>query len=258
MINLTSLAKFYPENEKPFKRHIIREYLQYKILSIIFKSPYAQKLSFLGGTNLRIIHGNNRFSEDLDFDNFNLTKTEFSDLANSVKSDLENEGYLVEIKNVYKGAFRSYIKLPKILFDNQMAEMIDEKIVIQIDTAAHNFSYKPDLEIINKFEVLGQIFCTPLDIILSQKIYAAFNRKRLMGRDFFDIVFLLPLVKPNYSYLKKKIGVDNPEKLKQYLTIKCEGLDFDELSEDVKNFQIHQDGIQRVKMFKEIISSHRF
>ena len=77
MININQIEQFYPENLRSFKRNILREYLQYKILEIIFNSGTAPKLSFIGGTSLRIVHENTRFSEDLDFDNFNLKESDF-------------------------------------------------------------------------------------------------------------------------------------------------------------------------------------
>jgi predicted nucleotidyltransferase component of viral defense system len=64
MINFDDIINSYPINLQSFKRNIFREYLQYKILAVIFTSNYGSKLSFLGGTALRIIHNNNRFSED--------------------------------------------------------------------------------------------------------------------------------------------------------------------------------------------------
>ena len=81
MLSINQIEKYYPESLRGFKRNILREYLQYKILDIIFNSRLAPKLSFLGGTALRIVHGNNRFSEDLDFDNFQLTETDFVQLT---------------------------------------------------------------------------------------------------------------------------------------------------------------------------------
>ena len=69
MLNIREIEKYYPAHLHSFKRFMLREYLQYKILEIIFDGPYADRLIFLGGTCLRIVHGNQRFSEDLDFDN---------------------------------------------------------------------------------------------------------------------------------------------------------------------------------------------
>jgi Domain of unknown function (DUF1814). len=39
----------------------------------------------MGGTSLRIIYNNSRFSEDLDFDNFSLTQAEFTLLSEKLK-----------------------------------------------------------------------------------------------------------------------------------------------------------------------------
>jgi len=258
MLSLSNIGKYYPKKEQFFKKSILREYLQYKILEIIFNSDIGQKLTFLGGTALRIVYNNNRFSEDLDFDNFVLTKEEFISLADEIKRGLELEGYKVEIKNVFKDAYRSYIRIPNILFDNNISNMRNEKIVIQIDTMSHDFNYKRDLKMINKFDVFTQIYVVPLDILLSQKIYAAMNRSRAKGRDFFDIVFLLPQTKPNYEYLEKKIGIKNGQELKEVLISKTSEFNFDTLAKDVEPFLINKGDSKKVKMFISYIHSMEF
>ena len=258
MLSLKNIEQYYPDNEKNFKKNILREYLQYKILEIIFNSKYAQDLIFLGGTALRIVYGNSRFSEDLDFDNFTITEEQFIDLTQEVKRGLELQGYEVEIKNVFKGAYRSYIRMPKVLFDNEMSVMREEKILIQIDTVPQAFDYKKDTKILNKFDVFTQIFTTPIDILLSQKFYAVLNRKRAKGRDFFDIIFLIPQTKPNYKYLEKKLGVKNSEELKRVVLEQTAGLDFNELAKDIEPFLVNSEDSKKVKMFREYISSVEF
>ena len=89
MLSLPEIEKYYSPRERAFKKNILREYLQYKILQIIFNSGYSGKLSFMGGTCLRIIYNTGRFSEDLDFDNFGLEKEEFITLSTIVKKELE-------------------------------------------------------------------------------------------------------------------------------------------------------------------------
>ncbi len=253
MLSISEIEKQYAENLRPYKRNILREYLQYKMLEIIFNSKYAKKLSFLGGTALRIIHGNTRFSEDLDFDNFGLTEQEFLDLSVEVSRGMSKLGFDVEMRNVIKGAFRCYVKIPKLLSDNHLAIMDTEKINIQIDTAPHNFAYVPDKKIINKFDVFTQVFSTPLDILLSQKVYAICNRKRAKGRDFFDFIFLASLTKPNYQYIKDKIGVDNWPDLKSRLGKEVLALDMETLSSDVEPFLFNPADGKRIKMFGEYI-----
>ena len=253
MLNLKQIEQYYPENLRAFKKNILREYLQYKILEIIFNSKLSGKMSFLGGTGLRIIYNNARFSEDLDFDNFGLNQKDFSVLTKEIEQELKKQGYKVEIRNIFKGAYRCYIKLPKILFDNNLSGLENEKILIQVDTAPHDFKYQPDKKILNKFDVFTQINTTPLDILLSQKIYAALNRKRVKGRDFFDIIFLLQKAKPNYDYLQKKVGISNGKELKNKLIKHIGGFDFDEIIKDVKPFLFNPSDSKKIKMFADYI-----
>ncbi len=258
MLSLKNIEQYYPDNQKPFKRNILREYLQYKILEIIFNSSYAHDVVFLGGTALRIVHSNSRFSEDLDFDNLTLTEAQFADLANEVKKGLTLQGYEVEMKNVYKGAYRSYIKLPKVLFDNDISNLEAEKILIQIDTVPQAFPYQKATHILNKFDVFTQIFTTPLDLLLSQKIYAALNRTRAKGRDFFDIIFLIPKTKPNYAYLEAKLNITDAETLKKRLLEETAHLDFTELANDIKPFLINPEESKRVTLFQDYIQTVEF
>ena len=144
MLNLKEIQNQYPEFLRPFKRFILREYLQYKILEIVFNGPFANKLCFLGGTCLRIIHDQQRFSEDLDFDNFNLTVDEFNLISKNIETKLILEGYEVECKEIIKGAFHCYIRFPKILFNEGLTGHLEEKILIQLDTESQDFQFKPE------------------------------------------------------------------------------------------------------------------
>jgi predicted nucleotidyltransferase component of viral defense system len=250
MLSINAITNFYPPNLHSQKRNMLREYMQYKILQAIFESELSPKLSFLGGTALRIIHENSRFSEDLDFDNFGLTEEEFIQTSDVVKKALEREGYEVEFRTVHKGGYRCYLRLPKVLFDNNLSPLPDEKIFIQIDTASHGFEYKPDIININKFDVFTSIPITPKDIIFSQKVYAIFKRPRTLGRDFFDLVFLISLgVKPNYHYLEYKLQISNEEILREKMVEKIRTIDFEQLAKDIEPFIFNSSDSKKVTMF---------
>jgi len=252
MLSLKELKPYYPESLHDYERFIIREYLQYKILEIVFESPYENKLAFLGGTCLRIIHNNSRFSEDLDFDNFDLSMNDFSGITDIVKTELERLGYEVEMRNVTKGAYHCYVRFPEILFNEGLTHHKEEKILIQLDTEAHNFKYKPDQPILNKFDVFTQINATPKAILLAQKFYAVVNRKRNKGRDFFDIVSLLSQEQiPNYEYLFAKLGIDSPEMLRQRIIEKCTQLDMNEMAQDVRPFLFNKRDEKKVLLFSK-------
>jgi len=254
MLTLDQIEQQYPENLRSFKRGMLREYLQYKILDIIFASEYARKLSFLGGTALRIIYGNTRFSEDLDFDNFDLNDVEFGGLSQKVRAGLEAQGLKAEVDTVGKNAYRCRVRLPDILFVNELSPHQEEKILIQIDSHAQGFEYVPDKKILNKFDVFSEIFVTPVDILLSQKIYAALNRKRAKGRDFYDIVFLSALTIPNYAYLKLKMGVTDAQTLRKNILQEIKSLDFKELGQEVRGFLFRASDIKKIELFPEFIA----
>ncbi len=249
MISLNEIKQSYPEKLYTLPKSLLREYLQYKILEIIFNSSYANKLSFLGGTALRICYGSQRFSEDIDFDNFNLSVDDFEKIAALIKKELILEGYVVEIRNIYKGAYHCYVKIPRLLFDNKLSGLEEEKLLIQLDTMPHNYKYTPEIFELNKFDVFTNIFITPKDILLSQKIFAATERKRAKGRDFFDIIFLLRDTKPNYDYLKSKMKISNSKELKTEFLKFCRDIDFEALAKEVEPFLINPREVERVVNF---------
>jgi predicted nucleotidyltransferase component of viral defense system len=207
----------------------------------------------MGGTCLRIVFGTNRFSEDLDFDNFGLSIDEFDSLAAVVAGKLEDEGYTVEIKTVHKGAFRCYIRIPGLLFDNNLSGYQEEKILIQLDTEEQKFLYKPEPFILNKFDIITGIFHSPKNILLSQKLWAILNRKTPKGRDFYDAMFLFSLTKPDYEYLALKAGIKNQKELVEKLQKRIQGIDFKQLTKDVSPFLINANDAKRIELFPEFL-----
>jgi len=258
MLDIKQIESFYPENLRAFKKNLLREYLQYKILEIIFDSEFSDRLYFMGGTAIRIIHSNNRFSEDLDFDNLGLDEKEFEQLVKLIQRKLKLEGYSVETKNVFKGAYKCYIRIPDVLFENGLSGHKEEKLLIQVDAEPQKFDYNPDKVIINKFDVFLQINVVPQNILLSQKIYAIFRRKRTMGRDFYDAVFLFGKTKPNLDYLKLKLKIKDKIDLKNKLLSRCEEFDFKQLASDVEAFLFTPGDSKRVLFFYDYIKDYDF
>ncbi|MEI6309875.1 MAG: nucleotidyl transferase AbiEii/AbiGii toxin family protein [bacterium] len=71
----------YPVSLRPFRRNLLREYLQFKTLQFLASSADAAKLTWIGGTALRIAYGGDRFSEDLDFDDRGLNAMDFAKMG---------------------------------------------------------------------------------------------------------------------------------------------------------------------------------
>jgi predicted nucleotidyltransferase component of viral defense system len=249
MLDLEQIESFYPEYLHAFKRNLLREYLQYKILEAIFSSGYAGKLAFMGGTAIHMLYGNARFSEDLDFDNLGLGKNDFKKLTGIISKRLMLEGYVVQVSSFFKRAWRSYLKIEGLLYKYGISRHKEEKVIIQLDTEPQNFRYRPDKVMLNKFDVFVRINGVPLDVLLSQKIYSIFMRKRPLGRDFYDAIFLFGKTSPNFSYLGLKLKIDNASLLKERLLERCARIDFKQLAEDVRQYLFVPQDADKIRLF---------
>lgn len=255
MLNISEIEKEFNEKLRPFKRNLLREYLQYKILDIIFEHPESRKLRFIGGTCLRIVHGLPRFSEDLDFDTAGITFKEFQKISKEVKVGLEREGYQIDISFSGKTAFRCNIRIPRLLYEQGLSPLQNERILIQLDTQDQYFEFVPEEVFINKFDVFRPILATPIDILLSQKIWTAFNRKRPKGRDFYDIMFLMGKTRPNYRFLKQKKQLKNSTDLLKYIRSECKKIEFSLLVKDLQPFVFEPNDAKRIMSFLAYIES---
>ena len=103
---------------------ILKEYIQCQVLEYLSRQPEASGMNFIGGTCLRLVHGINRFSEDLDFDCKNLEVPQFRRLTDRLLVFLENSGYKVEAKNKESDqlkAFRRSIYFPELLYSLKLS-----------------------------------------------------------------------------------------------------------------------------------------
>ncbi|MBO0937218.1 nucleotidyl transferase AbiEii/AbiGii toxin family protein [Fibrella sp. HMF5335] len=254
MINLAQVQQQYPASLHGFGRFILREYLQHKLLQLIYDSPLADRFTFLGGTCLRIVHGNNRFSEDLDFDNIDITEADFETLSTFIKQGLQREGYDVEMKVAIKGAYHCHVRFPELLFQQGLSGYREEKVLIQLDTEPQHFPFSPEPYILNRFDVFSRILTTPPSLLLAQKCYAILNRIRNKGRDFYDAVFLLGRgTKPNYDYLTVKVGITSPEQLRERLLAHCGQLDMKAMAADVQPFLFDPNDARKVLYFADYL-----
>ena len=252
MLTFPQLKKYYSDIEHVTSKSILVEYLQYEILDSIYKQKKSAQLSFIGGTAIRIIYDGNRFSEDLDFDNFGLSFNEFQELMSRVISDMKLKGFTMEVRLVEKGAYHCYIKFPHVLQTANINSAKDEKILVRINTVEKEKNFIPNIYTLNKFDVYRNILVNPIDIILSQKLMTILGRKREKGRDFYDTSYLYGKTKPNFLYLEKTLSIGKDEFIEKILA-RCEDLDFAYLAKDVEPFLIKPEQSARVINFKEFI-----
>lgn len=101
MIQIEQIKNYFPANIRDnaiYDKLILKEYLELMILDYLSSTLYIRKMVFIGGTNLRLAKGIDRFSEDLDFDCKELSKEEFIEMTNEVILFLERSGLRVEAR----------------------------------------------------------------------------------------------------------------------------------------------------------------
>ncbi len=251
MLDFEQIKSFFSSEESSLDRMMVKEYLQYKVLEILFESKYGEKLVFMGGTSVRIVHGNDRFSEDLDLDGIDLSKDEFDRMVKHLVLSLKREGFETEYRNVYKGVFRCYLRFLGVLQKFNLTDQKTEKVLIQLDISQRKGEVNFVAKVINKFGIFVEVKVYPVDVILSQKLSALLGRKRAKGRDLYDTVFLFSKTKPNWNLLQELVGIGNMKELKQELVGFCMKHDLKELSLDVEPFLVKAKKLVQVEKFDD-------
>jgi predicted nucleotidyltransferase component of viral defense system len=75
---------------------MMQEYIQLSVLDYLSTAQYIRKLILTGGTNLRLVKGIDRFSEDPDFDCKEMSKEELLKMSDDFMQFLKRNGYKVE------------------------------------------------------------------------------------------------------------------------------------------------------------------
>ncbi len=258
MISFDEIKSFFADSLRRNPSHfeyMLKEYFHYRMLDIIFSGEYASRLSFIGGTSLRILHHIQRFSEDLDFDCFELSREEFFQLTDKVIKRLREEGINVEAEDKEKdlkiAAFRRNVIFPSLLFELGLTGHREKKLLIKIECEPHHYVYEPAKPIIQKFNVFTQIFAPSPDILLSMKTGAVLERGK--GRDYYDFIYLSGLTDPDFGYLDMKFGITHPDQLYERILESCETTDFEKKSRDFEKLVFDPNENRKVLLFKEYI-----
>jgi len=258
MLDLAQIESYYPEPLRAFKRNLLREYLQYKVLEVIYDSRAGCRLAFIGGTAIHIIHGATRFSEDLDFDDRGLGDDDLRHLEKQLGMELKLQGYPVETAVIARRARRIVVRFPGLFHLYRLSSDPREKLHLHIDAEPQRFGYEPEAVLIDKFDVFGRILAAPAALLLAQKVTCLFTRPRPMGRDAYDALFLWGKTEPNLAYLEDRLGIRSGGELRMRLTERCRELDFDRLADDVAPFLFRAEDAKRVRLFPEFVKAHEF
>lgn len=217
MIDMEYIRGFYPPyiaQNANFQKHILKEYVELMALEWIARSPYAAKLVFIGGTNLRLIHGIDRFSEDLDFDCKGLSEVEFRQMTDELVKYMQLQGLNAELRNKENAnlkAYRSNVYFPELLFDLQLTGHREERFLMKIEAQDQGTDYKREMAIVQRNGFSFPVPVPPVSVLLSMKLCALLTRQK--GRDFYDVLFLMQRTEPDYTFLQQQKGIANKEQL---------------------------------------------
>jgi len=259
MIPLEQIKNYFPapiRESSIYDKHILKEYIQLMILDYISSTPYIRKMVFIGGTNLRLVKGIDRFSEDLDFDCKNLSKESFIEMTNGVIQFLKRSGLRVEAKdkdNPKLKAFRRNIYFPELLFDLGLSGHKEERFLVKIESQDQEVIYEP---IITNIKGCGFFFPFPVPsdgVLCSMKIAAMLARSK--GRDFYDLMFLLALSKPDYDFLSMRCGVHDLQELKQATRELLKVIDLKQKQKDFEHLLFNRAHSEKILQFGDFINS---
>ena len=81
------------------------------------------------------------------------------------------------------------------------------------------------------------------------KVAAMLSRAK--GRDFYDLMFLLAKAKPDYEFLSKRSGINNPEELRETVSTLLETVDLNKKQRDFEHFLFNKENSRKILHFAE-------
>lgn len=259
MIDLNYISGFYPPhiaNNPSFAKHIVKEYVQIMVLDFLSTSSFISKLTFIGGTNLRLVKGIDRWSEDLDFDCKDLTENEFMTMTDKIVDHLQKNGLNAVTKdkdNPRLTAYRRSIFFPHLLFDLNLTGHKEEKFLLKVEAQNQGVVYTPKVANVKGCGFFFQIPVPPDGVLLSMKLAALLMRAK--GRDFYDVMFLMSQTEPDYAFLKERTGIENSEQLQQRIAELLKSVDLSIKKRDFEHLLFQSANSGRILLFPEFIAS---
>ena len=243
-------------------QNALREIIQEIALLGLWRSKFFEKAAFYGGSALRILYGQERFSEDLDFSllqpdiNFRLDT-----YGKAILTELESMGFNVSIekkkKHINSAIKSAFIKantlehLIKIGFalkeQKRFHAQAMTKIKIEIDTDPPGRFHTEAKFLLQPFPFSVNTFSAP--DLFAGKMHAVLCRiwgNRVKGRDWYDLLWFvsqkIPLNLKHLEARMRQTGHYNEiqgltrERFLEYFLTKVETLDIDNAKKDILPF----------------------
>jgi predicted nucleotidyltransferase component of viral defense system len=275
------IESYNPKNSEDLK-NALREIIQETALAGLYRSGFFNKAAFYGGTALRIFHGSQRFSEDMDFSL--LTQNENFDLSPYLQSlvmECEALGLNVGVQRkdkttktaIHSALLKTKTDWSELTYEAPGSKLISAplhlKIKIEVDT-------NPPLGFDTEEKLLLRPFscyikCFSLPDLFAGKMHALLFRKwktRVKGRDWYDMEWYIkkgvPLHLAHFqqrAYQSGDLATPlTPETLMDMLGMKIDQVSIDKIKDDTIRFiadPLELD-IWSARYFRDIIKVMKF
>ena len=202
----------YPQNTANDRRNATYEVMQQVVLAGLYRGGFFENAAFYGGTCLRIFHGLERYSEDMDFsllqkdDSFSLER-----YFPAIIDECRLLGREVEISRKDKRSFgkveSAFLKDNTDVYNITFQTEKSIRIKIEVDT-------QPPLRFDTEQKLLLQPFsfmvrCFTLPCLFAGKMHALLFRQwqnRVKGRDWYDFEWYVRQGIPlNFTHLQTRV-----------------------------------------------------
>lgn len=250
------------------------EVMQKIALAGLARGGFFERAAFYGGTCLHLLHGMERYSEDMDFSLLEPDlKFRFEDYFPAVVEEFKLAGKDVEIKMKHKGqpsAIESaFLKESSDVFDIGFTTEKRLKVKVEVDIDPPPCFKTEMIPVVSPRTFWARAYDLPG--LYAGKVSAALFRKwktRVKGRDWYDLVwYIANNVELDMTHLIERAkeseptaDVSTPEKLLAAFDAKIDAIDFERAKEDVVPFigDIHELDSWSKDFFHQMVRKIRF
>ncbi len=226
--------------------NLLREYLQAFVLRSLHESEAFVRLSFVGGTALRLLFNLPRFSEDLDFCLDDSEGYEPVRWMKKLKRDMKLAGFDVTLRwQQRKTIHVAWVGVAELMQDAGLADVPEQKLSIRLEIDTRPPAGAVSATQIVTRHMMFTVRHYDLPSLMARKIHALFARRYPKGRDWYDLLWYRsrrPPVEPNLTLLQNAldqtegVGVLDATRWTHQLLERLETLDVSQLADDVRPF----------------------
>jgi len=236
----------YDKLDAETRRNALKEELQFYVLNFIYHHPEYSKWIMYGGSALRIIHGLDRMSVDLDFEvSHAITEKFLEKLKNEIKEHFKNthgvETDFLAIKITTGRGLLLRFQVGEELSFGHPSKQVHVKIDLNHFIAPKTVQERRP---INQDQLSFVIVTYNMSALMASKIAAIFLRGTRgvggavyeeKGRDIYDLLWYMnKKIVPDFDYLvAKDVDIKDPRALFDKLTLQMNKVSDKNLEQDL-------------------------